>query len=437
MVTDAATASTPAPLEAGRRAVQMKPAGRARAALLAIALLPLGWFALSSALAMSLEGRAPQVLARVIPGAPAGLVARAQILLLSKGSANYPEARALLRRSLARRPLDPAALRLYGLTYGGIEELAKGKLGASRRGEPFFRLADRVSRRDVATELYLVLADGEKNDIGAALKRIDRTLRASNGGRDQLFPVVAQIIARPDGRELFARMVRPQSGWLADFLSFAIDSGTDPEAVALAAASVGGYPDAAGRMVFEQSLVRALDSRADYRAMAQLLPRLHSLPPAIISGVGLDANRIDSDWAPLDWQTSESAAISAYPLTAADGSSALSVSMGGGVRGRVARKLVKLAPGKYRLTIGQEFDGQTDSGLSAAAAIPEWTVSCLDRDPPEVLLALSGQHKTLQGDFVVGAKCPLAMVALYAKSPESAATATMTVKDIALSRLVR
>lgn len=438
MATGALTALTPSQTD-GPAVVQLSlpVQGRSRLIVLAVALIPLAWLSAVHSLDHSLQSRSPQTLVRITPGTPNGLAVRAQLELAKGDEANRELARALLRTSLARRPLDPFALRLYALTFGGMEALAQGKIPDITEGEKFFRLGERTSRRDVSSQIYLILADAKAGDERAALKRIDRTLRASRSGRDRLFPILGQIMSRPDSPAMFAELVQPNSPWLADFLTFAIDSGVDPGDVARTTAAIGGYPDAAGRPVFEQSLVRALDSRADYRTLAQLLPQLKSLPSGIGQGVSLDAQTMDDEWSPLNWQTSDSPAIRAYPQATANASSALTINMGGGVRGRVARKLVKLAPGTYRLSVTQSFPTGDEDGVRSASAIPEWTVSCLDRDPPSVLLALNAPSGNVAGEFTVGRQCPLIMVALFAKSPESAADAAMTVDKIGLEKVSR
>lgn len=396
------------------------PAAKARGPRLALmaALLPVAWWTVQNGATLSLESRSPAVLAKAVPNSPAGLEVRAANLLAKPTPANRTRAATLLRQSLVQRIFSPQPIRLLGVAAGGLQY--------DPRSLPLFLLAEKTSRRDLPTQLYLISVDARGKRVKPALARMDRTLRVSKVGRQQLYPILAQQLSIPDSRQAIAQLVDGDTPWLPDFLSYVIDTDTPPEAIARTVVALGGYPVEEGRKTFEQGLLRSLNSRAQFEAMAELLPLLKAVPARLLTTAALNRETLDENSSPLAWQLGDNAAITVYTAIDADGDGSLAIGMAGGTSGLAARKLVLLEPGPHVLTVSQSSDS-AEAGVDTKAARPEWTVACLDGDPPQQLLAFGGA--TVSGRFTVPAGCPMVQISLNVRSPDEA-TANISIDSV-------
>lgn len=396
------------------------PAAKSRGARLALmaALVPVAWWTVQNGATLSLEGRSPAVLAQAVPDSPVGLEVRAAKLIGEPTAANRAKAAELLRQSLVQRIFSPQPLRLLGATAGGLQY--------DPRSLPLFLLAEKTSRRDLPTQLYLISVDARGKRVKPAIARMDRTLRVSKVGRQQLYPILAQQLTIPNSREAIAQLVDRKSPWLPDFLSYVVDTDTPPEAIARAAVALGGYPVEEGRRIFEQTLLRSLNSRAQFDAMAELLPVLKDVPASLLTTAALNRETLDENAAPLAWQLGDNAAITVYTAIDPDGAGSLAIGMAGGTSGLAARKLVMLEAGPHVLRVSQSAGGN-ETGVETAVARPEWTVACLDADPPQQLLSFGGAATS--GRFTVPAGCPMVQISLTVRSPDEA-TANLAIDSV-------
>ena len=388
-----------------------------RIALMA-ALVPVAWWTIQNGLTLTLESRSPAVLAKAVPNSPAGLEVRAATLIAKPNPANFAKARELLRQSLVQRIFSPQPLRLLGAASGGLQ--------FDPRSLPLFKLAEKTSRRDLPTQLYLISVDARAKRVKPTLARMDRALRVSKVGRQQLYPILAQQLAVPDSRAAIAQLVDDKTPWLPDFLSYVIDTDTPPEAIARTVVAIGGYPVKEGRKAFEQGLLRSLNARAQFGAMAELLPVLKDVPARLLTTAALDRDTLDESASPLAWQLGNNPAITVYTSIDPDNSGSLAIGMGGGLSGLAARKLVMLEAGPHTISVKQSAGG-SETGVETAAAQPEWNVVCLDRDPPTPLISFGGA--TASGRFVVPAGCPMVQISLNVRSPDES-TANLSVESV-------
>lgn len=291
--------------------------------------------------------------------------ATATVLLATTPSrAQVDRAAALGEAVLARTPVNAEAARNVAMS-----RLLRGDLAQARR---IIALGEALSRRDVPTQTWLIEDRAQAGDINGALAHYDRALRTSRDSRAILLPVLAQAANDPAiARPLAARLTsRPE--WWSDFLGRFTEVATSPVAIRLVA----------------DGLKLDLASDIDHGRVAQILARLVALGAFAEAkayhgrATGLGAAAVvdpgferDHGLAPFDWQLVDEADRSATrdPRDGARGT-ALSVS---GTEGReVARQLLVLRPGRYRL--------QATSGSVAAETLA----------PPAVSLACAAAGTT-------------------------------------------
>lgn len=126
------------------------------------------------------------------------------------------EARAVLRRS----PLDVVAMRQLAMV---------ADFERPGQAPALVLLAERISRRDLATQVYLIDAAAERGAQAEALRHYDRALSAHPVARAALFAPLAQAIADPAVRSAMVRhAARP---WFETFVTNADTHGATPGAM--------------------------------------------------------------------------------------------------------------------------------------------------------------------------------------------------------------
>ena len=120
-------------------------------------------------------------------------------------------AKAALRQS----PLNPRALRM--LAFADIDA------GRVDRAEAKMVMADRLSRRDGATQLWLADRRGRQGRIGDALRHIDVLLRTSPEATTPLLERLAMALALPEAREAIKPMIVTDTPWIERFFAVAVE----------------------------------------------------------------------------------------------------------------------------------------------------------------------------------------------------------------------
>jgi hypothetical protein len=119
----------------------------------------------------------------------------------------------LAQQSLRDEPLNPRAVRLLH----SAQQLDKKKASANA----LLALADRITRRDVLTQILLIEANVEKDDIGATLKHYDTALTTSIEARDILFPILAEAMSDQSILTHLAKVFKNERPWRMGFLYYA------------------------------------------------------------------------------------------------------------------------------------------------------------------------------------------------------------------------
>ena len=268
-----------------------------RGAGLAIGGLCLAWLCFVDAVSQTFAKVSPDTVLKLDGDAPLAVVQKVGIQMIARKPITAEAARVKLRRSLAREPLNAKALSYYGATYD------KQKMTPASR--KYFVLAERVSRREIGAQMVFVYEAAEERKEKETLARINRMLRTNYAARDRLFPILASVITRPDGRRAMVRYVRKDTPWLADFTTFAIDQGTDPSAVTAWVTGMGGLPNGRKFREVEMLLFRALDARRQYPAIADLLSVAKATPKDLARSMAISDAALVPEWQPLSWDLAE------------------------------------------------------------------------------------------------------------------------------------
>ena len=182
-----------------------------------LAVLLLAVVAGISALAVAWREGAPDRVLRIIPSdAAARLVAIESTMRAGAEQVDGAVAAGYARAALADDPLNPRALRV-------LATLADSA-GQAARAEALLGASERVTRRELLTQLILIEFAVQRGQIGRALAHYDRALSVHPESGALLYPVLGRAIADPAIRRGLLPYVEADRPWIPGFLSQTIDS---------------------------------------------------------------------------------------------------------------------------------------------------------------------------------------------------------------------
>ncbi|MBS1834063.1 MAG: hypothetical protein JST65_15195, partial [Acidobacteria bacterium] len=194
--------------------------------------LGLGWGALVNALVDVTARSNPKVALQFDPDSAAALAAAAtQKLIDNPASLDVKAVAAAARRSLQAQALNPGALALAGY--------AADMQGDTARADALIRTSERMTRRNLLAQLWLIENRVNAGDIAGALRHYDIALRVSDEAGPRLLPVLAGAMQQADVRRQLVAYLR--APWMPSLLSYAT-SNTDPRSVAAFIRQAGGLP---------------------------------------------------------------------------------------------------------------------------------------------------------------------------------------------------
>jgi len=249
---------------------------------------------------------------------------------------------AVARESLRRQAVSSGPYRLLALYYLARRE--------PRRASAFAAFSERLSRRDLMTQLFLIEEAVQANDTRAALRHYDTALRTSDGAKTILFPVLSGAIANAPIRQAVVPYVRRQVPWARFFIHFAVqdgDEGPGRAAALLIAAGAGRQAEliqAEGSVLFDR-----LVEHNQFALAERLFLQVQGTSPQALRSVGFTRDTTAGPFGPLAWQTTNTGSVSAAFEGGGSGDRAVRLFASSGERGVFLRRVLKLPAGRYRL----------------------------------------------------------------------------------------
>jgi len=381
-----------------------RPSRRTIALLIGTALLAYG--AGSSAAVNVFQTRAPKLALTLDSDDPVALVRDAHLRM---DAGDMPEAAgagilAVVRKSVAELPINGPAFRLYGLSSAASSDLP----GVRRQ----MALSDRLERRDLATQLWLIEDAVERNDIARALGHYDKALRIRESSRAILYPVLTEAMKSPLIRTRFVPYMQDPPPWMESFLRYAVSNSDDPVAIAELAREAGGFPEGAAFATRDTELLRRLVASDEYAAAIAHYRRIRGADPAVLTTLELTETATASGLAPVSWQPFQINGIEPYVLAARDGDGVeIEAELEAGYKGPFARKLLALPPGDYVLEAVMRAED-----FSRGDTV-RWSVSCAGAETGDALLAVEAlveEEFEVSGRMNVPENCPVQTVRINA-----------------------
>ncbi|MBC9030960.1 hypothetical protein IAG41_01000 [Sphingomonas sp. JC676] len=335
-----------------------------------------------------------------------------------------PEASAVDRAradQLARLALrqDPTAV--IAVSSLGLNTQVRGNTASARR---LFAYAQKLSRRDLRTQLWSVEDSVAQGDIPAALRWYDVTLRTSPEMGELLFPVLASASEDPAIRTELIRTLARKPQWGEHFLNFVPGNAPDPRTTAAFFLSL----HRAGVAVPERSRASTVDALvakgyydeawAYYASIRPGTDRQRSRDPRFTASLAVPTL--------LDWVAMDDGGVTA---SIQDGM--FDFAAPSGVGGTMLRQAQLLAPGTYRLS------GHSDGIDQTQAARPYWALTCKDQQPLArfALPNSSEAGGNFSTTFNVPSGCPLQTLTLVAQPSDAVSGLSGRIDRVELVRV--
>jgi hypothetical protein len=280
-----------------------------------------------------------------------------------------------------------------------------------RQAEALFYFSNSLSRRDVATQLWLIEDSVRRNDIPGALSHYDAALRSSPSSQQLLIPVLVNATSERGIVPPLATILRTRPPWRATYLDALIAGAPSPDNLVQLLMMIGRPTSPEEEQLMARSINRLAEQNAFGPAL-RLYRRLAGDAPAgqLLRNGGFDRPNV---YPPLDWQLGDSGDISAEPRPAqrAGERQSLYVRAATDARGQAARQLMLLSPGSYALSATSGRTGAPGpEGLS-------WQITCATAPNSQLLdqqaTPAGPTAQTVRGEFRVPASgCPAQWVSL-------------------------
>lgn len=388
--------------------------GRILAALL---LAALAVFVARQGFAAAMRKAQPELALALAPfdSRSLSLVAE-RVLARRQDEAARARASRLARKALARDPTNVTAVTMIGFVAA-----LEAKPDQARR---LFDQAQRLSRRDLRTQIWFIEDAVGRGDVTSALRQYDTALRTSRVGREMLFPVLSTAIGEPQVRAAAAAVLRGRPPWADAFLYHAATLGPDP-------AALSDLVDRARHPLSPEThaeLIRRLvvAERFDLAWGRYAAKRPGASRAAVRAG---DFRQGQAVVTQFDWNAAAESGLSAtLPDERASG---LDVQATPGAGGLAVSQLQLLDPGRYR------FIGRMRGLAGTVGEKPYWALSCVTGSKAQLgrvaLTASDERAADFGGAFVVPAGCPAQSLQLIVPATDDIGGIALTVERVALS----
>ncbi|OQW43928.1 MAG: hypothetical protein A4S16_05445 [Proteobacteria bacterium SG_bin6] len=376
-------------------------------AVVATAVAVAGYLATTNSIATFYAPNDAQLAALFAPGNARILaeLSRQSLQQAAQSAADQGEAERLARLALRRDPTAVSAVATLGL----LAEL-KGDLVGARRD---FSYAERLSRRDLAAELWLIEDAVRREEVPDALRHYDIALRTQAGANEILFPVLVNASLEPAVAQQLAKRLRLRPAWGDEFFGYLANNTSKPQVTVdlfLTLARQHVPVTEAAQSTLLARLIGAHELEAAWRYFTTIRPgldRTRSRDPAFTANIAVPT--------PFDWIPAGDAGISVTVQRGASSGAAV-FSAVPSVGGNLLQQVQLLPPGRYRI------EGISEGIDQAKHEQPYWLLQCIadGRELGRVIVTNSAeQNGHFGGEIEVDRNCNAQSLILVAR-PSSA-----------------
>lgn len=125
-----------------------------------------------------------------------------------------PRIRDAIRSTLRNQPLNPQVLALLGVSAAGPD-------GTSPTTDRLMKLADRISRREPLSQIWMIESASSADDVSGAVRHYHTALSTNPGLYGTLIPILAKAIDYPEVQSALRPYLRSAPRWKRSFLEYA------------------------------------------------------------------------------------------------------------------------------------------------------------------------------------------------------------------------
>ena len=378
----------------------------------------LGWQVVKSAAVGELTRRNPAAAAMFAPRDPAPRIGAAMLEFRLRQGEVSPATR---QAALAALPDEPLADEPFLLA--GIDAVAKGQ---TARGETLLTEARRRNPRSRITRLVLLdryIRTGRTADATLEISALNRLMpRAS----ELLVPELAKMVSRKEQRATVTRVLLQDPELFNAVLAHLAKNNADPDLV-LELAAAQPRSNVAVQRDWQALLVDQLVKRGDPGRALQMWQSFGGQPRAAGNGVYDGSFQGKPGLPPFNW------AFFANPGGIAERSrgGGLDVIYYGRDRSELAKQLLTLAPGRYRIRFGAEGGSSGEGGNVA------WQLKCEANKNSVLDMPISNvtsTPRTYSAEFTVPGGCAAQWLTLAGVPGEYPTEQTITLRDLVIER---
>lgn len=337
-------------------------------------------------------------------------------LTVEPASVSQTSVTTLSQKALRQDPTAVAAASTLGLVKS-----VRGEVAGARR---LMRYAQRLSRRDLATQIWAIEDAVSRDSVQEALDHYDIALRTSREASAILFPVLASAMGDADVRRSLVDRLAMRPLWQGSFLDYASTSASDPRATAQLFAMIDRPalpPSDAAKAALLTRLIDAGAHDLAWRYYTMLRPGVipaQSRDPRFTAGLTMPL--------PFDWLAGTDSGIAATFLNGKDAS--FDFAAPPSVGGTLLQQLQVLPAGRYRLY------GHSRGMEEPSETAPFWSLSCQGSvELGRVTMPRSATaNGTFEGQFTVPANCPIQVLALVARPSSKVVGLSGQITDVVL-----
>lgn len=321
------------------------------------------------------------------------------------------------RAVLAREPLNAEIVRMLAMSADRAHQATIA---------PMMHLAERISRRDLLNQLWLVEDAVSRGDVAGALVHYDRALSVHPEAGAQLFPILTAALAHPDIRQALIPYLRADRPWAVSFLVHAAQHSDDPTRVAQTYLLYGGQRAAAKHRALGPLILGRLVALRHYPT-AFAFARQLAPNPAALARIGFSRATFDQRFSPFVWTIDPSVdADIAY-----DPQQGVAIELGSAKRVVALSRDIMLASGRWR------FSQMVDYATLAGRPLLSWSATCLGAAEKQIWSYEANQvepSRSASAPLIVPAQCgPVRLELSVGSSP--ADDARVTIRNVALERM--
>ena len=325
--------------------LSVKQIGSRRIAIALTIAIVGGWSVIALTVSGLTRSKNPQVALMAVSGESNALANRADQILFANPTNPSAAVTKLARAALEQQAINAKAIRQLGY--------AADAKGDQKRALALMTMADRLSRREAGTQLWLIEHYAQANNTSKTLNHYDILLTTEPDAQALLFPRLSSAIADGPNRAALLPYVRLNRPWASGFLWHAIRSDKDLSNVINLIAEAKGLPkNDEEKRAQEVALLSRLVAEKRFGDAKRIYALIPGARTALLTNPSFDIDDRRARFGAMGWQIPDGPdAGGGFLSKNGQSDPALSIFANSATTQTIASRLLYLTPGSYRFLV--------------------------------------------------------------------------------------